>query len=137
MDRLRLILDYSLDKIQISKSKQLFHSGPLIERSLILLIPKLILKKPSDEVISNFLRYLRSIDGELKSLSQTAINEIIENISEKKEIFLPIFKDILAEIVGKFKAIVKRDQSYEQIISLALVQIKTIDILIKKFQNRC
>lgn len=109
----------------------------LIERSLILLIPKLILKKPSDEVISNFLRYLRSIDGELKSLSQTAINEIIENISEKKEIFLPIFKDILAEIVGKFKAIVKREHSYEQIISLALVQIKTIDILIKKFQNRC
>lgn len=133
MDRLRLILDYSLDKIQISKSNMFSYSGPLIEKSLILLIPKLILKKPSDEVISNFLRYLRSIDGDLKSLSQTAINEIIENISEKKEIFLPIFKDILAEIVGKFKAITKRDQTYEQIISLALVQIKTIDILIKKF----
>ncbi len=63
-------MDFALEKIQINRSQ-------LIEKSLILLIPKLILKRPSDDVVSNFLKYLRSIDGELKSLAQNAINEIV------------------------------------------------------------
>lgn len=58
----------------MSKSIIFINAGLLIEKSLILLIPKLVLKRPSDEVITNFLRYLRSIEGELKYLSQNAIN---------------------------------------------------------------
>jgi hypothetical protein len=50
---------------------------------LVLLLPRLTLKRPSDEVVSSFLRYLRSIEGELAPLAQNAINEIIEALTDR------------------------------------------------------
>jgi len=48
---------------------------------------------------------------------------------------LSIYKDILAEILTKFKNLFGKNTSYLQVIELASVQIKTIDILIKKYEN--
>lgn len=62
----------------------------MIERSLIKLLPKLCEKGPSNEIISSFLKYLRSMDGESKVLAYAAINQIIEKTGKNIH-FLSIY----------------------------------------------
>lgn len=51
------------------------------------------------------------MEGDSRMQAQSAINLILET-TEKKTYFLPIYKDILDEILARFKSMSRREPGY-------------------------
>jgi hypothetical protein len=44
---------------------------------------------------------------------------------------------MLGEMAGRFIGMLRREQGYEQAVALAVLQIRTLDALVKKFEGQC
>ena len=96
-DELNSIISYTLNKISFNKSK-------MLQNSIIYLIPLIASTKVcTNETVTRFLLYLRSISGEDEITAQNAINQILTNKQNFNVEQKGVLKELFNEIYSSFQ----------------------------------